>query len=285
MMRKGIVVAVHPEDHSVDMVMADDGSRLVGVQVMTGNGSTRTGTVDLPEIPKRDDKWDISKPTGQDMHAVVGYVGGNPVVTGFLFPQINQMTSTDPKLRMTRHQSDVVSTIDGDGNIQLTHPSGLFVRIGGAPDKVDYAGKNADADMAVDRNTSTTPYVRVHMAGGKAVLTIAPDGAVSLTTDTTVDVEAKGNVTVKTEADALVEAAGTATVKAPHVILDAINTDVTGILNVAGAFNVTGASEMTAGLTVNGDTAVKAITSNGKNISDSHFHVLSSGPSNGGPVG
>lgn len=269
-MRKGIVVEVHPSDHSVDIVMADDGSRLIGVQVATPNGSTRTGTIDLPEIPKRKDKWDIGTPTGQDMHALVSFVGRHPVVTGFLYPQVNEMTSDDPKLRVTRHQSDVVTSIDGDGNIQLDHPSGLFLRIGDAPEKKDLAGKNSDKNMAVDRNTSSTPYVRLSMAGGKAVLTIAPDGAVTLTTETTVDVEAQGNVTVKTEADALVEAAGTATVKAPHAIIDAATTDITGNANIAG------------NLDVQGSTTVKGITSNNKDISSTHKHLNSGGPSLGG---
>lgn len=300
-MRRGIVVEVHPEDHSVDLVMADDGSRLIGVQILTPNGSTRTGTVDLPEIPKRSDKWDITEQTGQDMLAVVGYVGGNPVVTGFLYPQVNQMTHTDPKLKMTRHQSDVIHTVDGDGNIQLAHPSGLYIRIGAEPDKTDYAGKNADEDSAVDRNTSTTPYVRLYMAGGKAVLTIAPDGAVSLTTETTVDVEAQGNISVTTHADASlsadgditvtaggnidVTADGNALVKAAHVTVDTPLTNFTGSVAIAGALSVTGISHMTGNMTtdgnvtVNGVTAVKAITSNGTNISSTHRH---SGVQSGG---
>ena len=99
-LRKGIVVEVHPEDHSVDIVMSDDASRLVGVQVITGNGSTRSGTSDLPEIPKRKDKWDISTPTGQDMHAIVGFFGRHPVVLGFIYPQVNQMLHKDPQLRI-----------------------------------------------------------------------------------------------------------------------------------------------------------------------------------------
>jgi hypothetical protein len=204
-------------------------------------------------------------------------------VTGFLYPQVSQMTSKDPKLRITRHQSDVITTVDGDGNIQLAHPSGLFLRIGAAPDKVDYAGKNADANLAVDRNTSSTPYVRLSMAGGKAVLTIAPDGAVSLTTETTVDVEAQGNVTVKTEADALVEAAGNATVKAEHVTSDAPLTTVTGNLEVGGAMTVAGAATMSGNLSVSGSTDVQAITAGGKNIGGNHQHQNSGGSGTGGP--
>lgn len=262
MFRKGLVTATHSEDYSVDLIMADDGSPMIGVQVLTPNGSTRSGMVDLPAISKSANWRDVSKPTGQDMHAIVGFVGSHPVVTGFLYPQVNQMTHTDPKLRMDRHQSDVIHTIDGDGNIQLAHPSGLFVRIGGTPEKVDYAGKNADASLAVDRNTGTTPYVRVSMPGGKAVLTIAPDGAVTLTTETTIDVTAQGDINVTTHANAHVIADGMATITTPHATIDAATTDITGNLNVAGS------------------TALHAVTSNGHDISSTHRHTgVTAGPS------
>lgn len=249
MMRKGIVVEVHPEDHSVDIVMADNGDRLVGVQVMTPNGSTRSGTVDLPEIPKRKDKWDISSQTGQDMHAVVSYVGGQmPVVTGFLYPQVNQMTNKDPKLRIDRHQSDVMSMIDGDGNFQWTHPSGTYVRVGEQPDSVDMTDKNADASTKVDRNTDRKVHVRIGLAGGNAVLTITPDGAVTLTTKQTVDIEALG----------------AAKVKAESVTLETANTHLTG------------------SLTVDGETSLQGVKSRGHDISNTHRHNNSGGPGVGG---
>ncbi len=195
-MRQGYVVAVHPEDHSVDLVMVDDGSRLVGVQVATPNGSARSGTVDLPDVKQPGDKWDITKTNGQDMKALVSFVGRHPVVTGFLYPQINQMLLKDPKARRFRHQSDVETLIDGDGNIQVTHPSGTYIRIGENPDADSLGGKFAD-ESAVDRNTSKQVSIRVGMAGGTAVLTISPTGAVSLTTKQTVDIDAEGAVTVK----------------------------------------------------------------------------------------
>lgn len=258
MFRKGIVVEVHPQDHSVDLVMADDGSRLIGVQVTTPNGSTRSGTVDLPEIPKRSDKWDVTTQTGQDMHALVGFVGRHPVVFGFLYPQVNQMTHDDPKLKVSRHQSDVVTTIDGDGNTQFAHPSGLFITIGASPDKIDYAGKNSDADSAVDRNTSTTPYVRLSMAGSKSVLTIEPSGKWVVTSEDEMDFHAKGNITVKTDGAALVQAATSVTIDTPETIV-------------------------TGNLTVQGDTSVQAIVSRDHNISSTHRHVNSGGPATGGP--
>ena len=246
-LRKGIVVEVHPEDHSVDIVMADDGSRLVGVQVMTPNGSTRTGTVDLPAIPKRKNKWDVSKPTGQDLHAIVGFVGRNPVVNGFIFPQVNQMLSADPTLRIQRHQSDVVETLDGKGNYQWIHPSGTYLRFGETPDLE--APANADGGAKADRNTDRKPFVRLGLAGGAMELTISPDGSIKVTTMKGVDIEA----------------AEQSTIKAPKLILDA-DVEVTKTLKVAG------------------ETTLADVTSNGKDISDKHHHLNSGGPGPGGPV-
>lgn len=195
-LRVGIVVATHPEDHSVDLVMADDGARLVGVQVLSGSASTRSGTVDMPAVPEKANKWDVTKPSGQDMKALVAFAGSTPVVTGFLFPQISQMTLSDPKKRLFRHQSDVMTIIDGDGNIDLRHPSGFAIRIGETPDHVDPAGMNADGNLAIDRNTGRLPYMRISAAGNKAVITVAPSGAITIETESTLSISADGAVSI-----------------------------------------------------------------------------------------
>lgn len=249
--RIGYVVAVHPEDHSVDLVMADNGERLIGVQVPTLNGSTRTGTIDLPAVPEKKDKWDITQLTGQDMKAIVGYVGRNPVVRGFLFPQVNQMLSKDPKMRIDRHQSDVMTTLDGDGNFQWSHPSGMYIRVGESPDKVDMAGKNADGSAAFDRNTGRKVNLRIGFPGGAYELTITPDGKLSML--------AKQGFEVEAQADS--------SVKAPKLTLDA---DV----------------EITKSLKVAGETKLQGVTSRDKDISSTHKHKdTMSGPGvSGEPV-
>lgn len=195
-MRIGYVVATHPEDHSVDLVMTDDGSRMIGVQVVTMNGSTRTGSVDMPAVPEKANKWDITRETGQDMKALVAFVGRTPVVTGFLYPQVNQMLSNDPKMRVFRHQSDVVSIIDGDGNIDLRHPSGFAIRIGETPDHIDPTAKNADASLAIDRNTDRLAYMRISTAGNTAVITVSPTGAISIQSQSTLEIDANGAIKV-----------------------------------------------------------------------------------------
>lgn len=255
MLRQGFVVEVHPDDHSVDLVMMDDGSRLVGVQVQTPNGSRRTGTVDLPEIPKRKNKWDISKKTDDDMIATVDYIGRTPIVTGFLYPQVNRMLLKDGRTRIMRHQSDVIETIDGRGNYQWVHPSGLHIRMGETPDLEPI--QNADGGAAADRNTDVKPYIRVGLPGGKMTITVNPDGQIQIDTQDEVILNAQKAVTVHSD---------------ESITLDTPTVNVTHDLNVGGALNVAGA------------TALHDITSNGKDISDKHRHLNSGGPSTGGPV-
>lgn len=203
-LRLARVAETHPEDNSVDLVMVDTGARVAGVQVLSPSASTRSGTIDLPVVDTPSEgKWGMSE-TGADMIAVVGYIDRTPVVTGFLFPQINQMLFEDPRLKLTRHQSDVYSSIDGDGNVQVVHPSGTYIRIGESADLDDLSGKDFDANFSVDRNTGRKVNVRIGMGGGTATFTIAPDGSVTVETQSTVDIVAEGKVSVK----------------APHVLVD-----------------------------------------------------------------
>lgn len=189
--------------------MVDDGSRLTGVQLMAPMGaSARTGSIDLPEVPEKKDKWDITKETGQDMIAIVDYVGRTPVVTGFMFPQISQMTFKDPKMRFNRHQSDVMSYIDGDGNMGIMHPGGAFIQIGEKPEKPELASQNADASLKPDRNTGKKVFLRVALAGNVAELTMTPDGTCTLKLEQNFEVEAKGDISLKAEGDIILEAGG-----------------------------------------------------------------------------
>jgi hypothetical protein len=275
--RQGVVVAVHPEDHSVDLVMTDDGARMTGVQVMTPNGSSRTGGVDLPTITPSGDKWDITKPNkDQDMRALVAYVGRVPVVAGFLYPQINQMLFKDPKMKFYRHQSDVMYAIDGDGNIELDHPSGTYIRIGETPDKVDLSSQNVDKSLKTDRNTGKQVNIRVATGGNTVVLTMTPDGEVSFTCDQDFKIETKANIDFKADGNVLIEAAGNMSLKAGGTI----NTESGGNTTLKAP-----TVQADAAFDVTGDTSVKYITSNNKNISDTHTHDnVMAGPAITGPV-
>lgn len=210
-MRIGIVAEVHHTDHSVDLVMADDGSRIVGAQILTPNGSTRSGTVDLPEVkPAGKDKWDVTKRSGQDLRAVVAYISGHPVVMGFLYPQVNQMLVKDGKTARYRHQSDVETLIDGKGNTQVTLPNGTYMRIGDAPDVDKLPGGFVD-ESSTDRNTGANTYIHVENKPGgayKGHVQMDPEGNTKAEGVKEVRFKAGTNATTEAGGDAYEEAAG-----------------------------------------------------------------------------
>lgn len=235
-LRLGRVAAVHPEDNSVDLVMVDNGERFAGVQVLSMTASTNCGVADLPEpSTPSGGKWSLSDRTDRDMIAVVGFVGRLPVVVGFLFPQINQMLFSDPNRRVMRHASDVYSTIDGEGNTEIYHPSGTFIRIGTDPDHEDLTGKDTDGNWAITKNTDKAVHVTLTVANGgsvKAKLHIDPDGNIVL--------EHSGDFSQKVGGSYTVESTGPATIKAPSITHDAPQTTSTGNQSVQGAMNVDG---------------------------------------------
>lgn len=202
-LRRGIVTATHRGDNSVDIIMSDDGSPLTGVQVLTTNGSNRSGFSDLPYVAPKDN-LNLSKEGEQELIALVDTVRGYPVVVGFLFPQINEILFDDPLFSLYRHQSDVMYSIDGDGNIQLDHPSGTYIRIGEAIEHVDLEGKNTDKNLKVTRNKEKKAKVRIGLAGGLIELTLSPDGSVSMTAHrvdvTATEVDITANVVVRGDA-------------------------------------------------------------------------------------
>ena len=227
MFRKAIVVDTHPEDHSVDLVMVDDGARLTGVPVLGLGASARSGHVDMPEVPKKGtNKWDITQRNGQDMEAVVGFFGkSNPVVVGFVYPQISQMTFKDSKRRFNRHQSDVYHTIDGNGNMELFHPSGTFVRIAETPGHENLERRNFDENMALDRNKNRRVHIHIEMAGAKAVLNISTDGAVSLSGQSA-SISVEQNISMTAGGTMSLQSGGNMTLKAPAIIGDTPNLNV-----------------------------------------------------------
>lgn len=180
-LRKAIVVATYPKDHACDLIMVDNYARFSGVQVLTASGSARTGSNKIPRVRDRGaDKWNISQQTGQEVMATVDFIGSSPVVTGFLYPQISQMTFDEDGLEFERSDSDVIRYTDAEGNTGLLHPSGAYIIMGTKPDRRDFAGANFDKNLAVDRNTGTKPYYRIGMAGNVVELTFTPEGKVRL---------------------------------------------------------------------------------------------------------
>jgi len=258
----GVVVATYPSGNSVDVLM-DDGSRLSNVQVMVDSASSNSGTMDLPHVAGAGDnsRWDFTKDRTRSVRAVVDRIRGVPVVSGFVFPQVCQMTFDEPNRRIMRHPSDVYTSIDDAGNMEIAHPGGAYIRIGTDPDHEDLTGKDFDKKWAIVRNTDKQAYIRVCIPG-KMTLTIAPSGVVTLDAD------------------------GATTVKAPSVTLDTPETNCTGVLNVAGLITGSGGIAVSGGTgaaaTITGNVAITGgdVTADGIGLKP-HHHQEHDGPSTG----
>ena len=301
MLKLAKVVATHPEDHSVDLVMIDDGTRIAGVQVLTSSATGNTGVHDLP-TPDRPsgDKWDLVGETDRDMIAVVGSIGRSAVVVGFLFPQISQMLFKDPNRRVMRHASDVYTSIDGQGNAEFFHPSGAYVRFGTSASHEDLSGTDADGKWAITKNTGNQVHIHIEQAGGKASVNIAPSGAIVVNSQSTLDFNITGNLTAVIGGNLAATVSGTTTVTssglakvvAPTVTLDTPTTNCTGNLNVTGTTttgglvstgaaggggaSITGAVSISGATTMNGNLATTGtLTNNGKSVGSTHTHTSS----------
>ena len=266
-LRYGLVVATHPEDHSVDLVMTDDYSRVAGVQVMC-DGGLDFGRANLfsPDDKSGDDKWSMAKRTADDVKAIVLWGARMPVVIGFLYPQVGQMTFSDKNRFIDRHSSDVYETIDAAGNWERAFPNGGFIRYATTPDHEDLTGKDVDKNWAIKKNTSAATHLRVVLGNAGAVkfdFHTDPDGNVAVTAQGACTLNITGDSTINTH-NATLNAA-VATVNASTKIeLATPLVHCTQNLVVDGTALVKGSITGQAGMAISGGTggATAMITGN-----------------------
>lgn len=210
--RYGVVVATHPEDHSVDLIMTDDYSRVAGVQVLTSNGNGAYGRNDLyaPEEKSGDEKWDLSKVGPKNPIAAVAFGLGMATVIGFRYPQVNQMTFGEKNLRVDRHASEVYSTLNEAGDFEMAWPNGTFVRVGATKDHVDLNGKGTDSKWATEKNTGAAMHLRFVLGAAMVDLHMDPAGHIVLSHEGNLTINTKGNAEVNINGNAAVNVKGTA---------------------------------------------------------------------------
>lgn len=180
------VMRVVPGGHAVDLLFMDTGDRVPSVQVLAGSAGGDTGLVNLvqPDQPAAgQDQWDPNRIGEREVIACVAYYKNLPVVIGFLFPQVCQMLFDRQNFKVDRHASDVYTTTDNDGNYEMFHPSGTYLRIGTGPEHEDLTGQDFDGKWAIANNTDKAVHVHlsVRNAGAEvASLDIDPSGNVTL---------------------------------------------------------------------------------------------------------
>lgn len=201
----GRVIKVHQHDHSLDVELLHDRSRLTAVPLLSPTMTTSSGVVDIHH-PEGNDFFKKGSPT-RDSFVVLAQTDSGFVALGFIAAQVNQMAFDRKNFKVDRHASDVYSTIDNDGNLEVAHPSGTFLRVATSPAHEDLTGKDFDKLWEVTRNTAKNVWLSVQVAnagGVKATLKIDPSGNVSLTHT--------GNLAVQTDGNMGIHANGTASI-------------------------------------------------------------------------
>lgn len=174
------VVNWNSESNSVDVVLMQDNRRFSGVQILSKKAGGDFGHYGLG-VPT-ETGYDAKTTRKRDVFCVVAFVGTNPVVMGFLFPQVTQMLfskDADPRyheMEVDRHPSDLYSIIDGDGNFEMRHPSGAFIRVAVDPSHEDLSSKDYLERWKIEKNTDKKVHIHVQQADGKAWVDIDPDG-------------------------------------------------------------------------------------------------------------
>ena len=248
-LKLGIVVATYPEGNSIDVLLARDGSRLSNVQVSTSAfASDSTGLCDLSDIGAQAGpaKWDPTQAVTRNVRALIDDVDGVPVCMGFLMPQITQMTFARKNFKVDRHASDVYSTINAAGDMEMYHPSGTYFRIGAATPHEDLTGLDVDKQWAVKHNTGAAVHAHLVVANAGTVVAtfdIDPSGNVVLTHS--------GNLTMNTTGNLSANVTGSATVNANKIKLKGGGSDI-GIVQGNCVCAFTGAPHPQISATVTG---------------------------------
>lgn len=197
-----MVVAVHPERRTVDLVYADTGQP-VGEVNLSGWVSSDGGHWHIPSVPKPESTATQSSPpqTGRQLIALVDHVGSRPVVVGFLTPPETQMAFTEQDREVHRHSSGAYTTIAPDGSIETYHPSGAYFRIGtGAHQNLGPVSReNAWKEVANAAQPTIT------LQSQHFTLTVDPsgnvsihcDGNLSMTSGGTMNLQSTGAMTIR----------------------------------------------------------------------------------------
>ena len=244
----GVVVATYPEGQSIDVLLPEDGSRLSNIQVMVPTGSSDTGMLDLPDVGAAadDTRWNITLPVERTLRAVLASYRGIPVCIGFLLPQVSEMTFQRKNFKVSRHASDVYSTINANGDMETYHPSGTYFRIGASPAHEDLTGLDYDQKWAIDENTESAAHAHLVVANAGSVVAtvdIDPSGNVTLQSVGNLNATVGGNIAAIVSGTATINSTGNMSFTAPQITLNG-TTMINGNTTVNGV--VTGSSTITA---------------------------------------
>lgn len=194
-------VVAFREKNRADILMLDTGARIPRVRIMAGMGGTNVGRVDTPPPTPGAEEYSPLETKDRDIYAAVAYIGNIPMIMGFIYPEVSQLFFADLGRSISRDGSDVYSSIDADGNLEVYHPSGTYLRIAVDPEHEDLTGADIDGKWKIEKNTDKAVHVRLRVANAGeevALVEITPEGngQLHLTGDLTAQVDGNLSATV-----------------------------------------------------------------------------------------
>ncbi len=187
------VTYAHPEAQRFEAIFLDTGDYVRDVQVMTPYGGTDFGYttgIPFPDEEGHDPNMTENDPDVRHIVAVVACLQGMNICLGYLYPQITQMafTRADKNRLIERHPSDTYRTISDDGDMDLVHPGGAYIRSGDgtAPDALE--GRDYDGIWKIKRNKDKS--VTITLASSEAQMRLTPDGRILLSGAASIEADA-----------------------------------------------------------------------------------------------
>lgn len=241
----GRVIKVHQRDNSLDIQLSCDDSVLTGVPLIGPMMTSSSGLVDMhhPEGNTQDGPGSKTR----DCCVIVARTNGGFIALGFLSLQVNQMAFNRKNFKVSRHASDVYNTIDDSGNIELSHPSGTFVRVATSPAHENLDGQDADGLWSANRNKSAKVWLSVVVANDSGVMA-------------DIKIDPSGNVTLLNKGDLTITTKGDAILTAKSVTING-KTTINGVTTINGATAITGPTLTHNGVNSGGDHIHGGVTS------------------------
>jgi len=213
----GKVIHTYPQANMVDVLMFD-GSIFQQVQVVSMSASSRGGstglTVPIYESDRGTNYIDPAKQTESDVFAIIGFVGlssqPRPICLGFLFPEENEVLcdrtqagNEDGTMFLWKHPSNVyIRAAKGKDEeegktpeIEISHPSGLFIRIGV---RLEDSGIPVLREI-INYNNEIRPFKKLNPENDEADL--APEVTLYHPSGTYLTIDKDGNVKVNINGD------------------------------------------------------------------------------------
>lgn len=216
-MRQAVVVAVHPDRRTLDLVYADTAMPVAEVSI-AGWVSSDGGHWHIPSVPKPQGIATQGSPpdSGRQLIALVDQVGGRPIVVGFMSPPTTQMAFTEADREVHRHSSGAYTTVAPDGSMEGYHPSGAYVRIGtGAHQSLTPLSRE---NGWKEESGAAQPTITVHTQ--QFSLVVEPSGNVSLTTTGTVSMTSQGAMSLSSQGALTLHSDADVTITGQHIKLN-----------------------------------------------------------------